>query len=695
MRYDAAVRPYGFSALTLAVALGLNLVLAPWTRNHPVPLVTVAVTSLVAAALMVRLRAARDAARVAAREATQRESGARAAAEWLQRSLAAITDYAIVMVDRDRRVVSWNVGAEQITGYHADDVVGRSASLVYDPADVGRVDAGFDEAARSGRYEDEGWRRRKDGSRFLAHVVITAVRDADGTLAGFINVARDITERRRIADELRASEAKFRGVVDAAPDGIVMVGADGRITLVNVHAATMLGYSSEELVGAAVETLLPDALRSRHLDHRAAYNAAPITRPMGVGSSLVARRKDGSELPVEISLSPVSAAHDAEVVAVIRDVTTRRQADEALRASELKFRGLVDAAPDGIVIVGAAGRIDLVNPQAARLFGYAPEELVGQEVEILVPERARAAHVDHRTGYVAAPTTRPMGAGMDLVGRRRDGTEFPVEISLSPMATPDGMLVISVIRDVTERKRIEHQIQTLNDDLRARVAELNAVNQELEAFSYSVSHDLRAPLRGIDGFSQALLEDYEGKLDDEGRDYLRRIRAASQRMAELIDDLLDLSRVTRREMRRERVDLTALARTVASQLERTDPRRRVVWSIAEGVTALGDGALLRLVLENLLGNAWKFTSKQPSARIEFCAVPHAGGTAYAVRDNGVGFDMDHAGKLFGAFQRLHAMHEFPGTGIGLAIVQRVVHRHGGRVWAEASPAAGATFYFTV
>jgi PAS domain S-box-containing protein len=380
---------------------------------------------------------------------------------------------------------------------------------------------------------------------------------------------------------------------------------------------------------------------------------------------------------------------------VIRDVTTRRRADDAVRASELKFRGLVDAAPDGIVIVGADGRIDLVNAQAAQLFGYAPEELVGQEVEILVPERARAAHFGHRTGYVATPTTRPMGAGMDLVGRRRDGTEFPVEISLSPMATPAGMLIISVIRDVTERKRIEHQIQTLNDDLRARVTELNAVNQELEAFSYSVSHDLRAPLRGIDGFSQALLEDYEGKLDDEGRDYLRRIRAASQRMAELIDDLLDLSRVTRREMRRERVDLTALARTVVSQLERTDPRRRVEWSIAEGVTALGDGALLRLVLENLLGNAWKFTSKQPSARIEFFAVPHAGGTAYVVRDDGIGFDMDHAGKLFGAFQRLHAMHEFPGTGIGLAIVQRVVHRHGGRVWAEASPGVGAAFYFTV
>ncbi len=495
-------------------------------------------------------------------------------------------------------------------------------------------------------------------------------------------------------DSVRASEAMFRGVVDAAPDGIVVVRGDGRIALVNSHAASMLGYTPDELVGASVDTLLPEALRSRHLAHRASYQAAPITRPMGVGVDLVARRKDGSELPVEISLSPVPTA-DGQVIAVIRDVTARRRADEALRASELKFRRLVDAAPDGIVIVDGHGRIDLVNVQAARLFGYAPENLVGQPIEILVPQSVRAAHVGHRTAYMAAPTTRPMGAGMNLVGRRKDGTEFPVEISLSPMATPAGTLVISVIRDVTERTRTEERIQRLNDDLRARVAELDAVNRELEAFSYSVSHDLRAPLRGIDGFSQALLEDYEAKLDDDGRDYLRRIRAASQRMAELIDDLLDLSRVTRREMRRERVDLTGLARTVAAQLERNDPGRTVEWRIQDGVTAVGDGALLRLVLENLLGNAWKFTSQQPSARIDFGAVPHEAEIAYLVRDNGVGFDMAHAGKMFGAFQRLHAMHEFPGTGIGLAIVQRVVHRHGGRVWAEAMPGAGATFYFTV
>jgi signal transduction histidine kinase len=250
--------------------------------------------------------------------------------------------------------------------------------------------------------------------------------------------------------------------------------------------------------------------------------------------------------------------------------------------------------------------------------------------------------------------------------------------------------------------RIQNQnglLQQARDELELRVADrtaqLEVANKELESFSYSVSHDLRAPLRSIDGFSQALLEDYGDKLDDQGRSDLRRVRAATQRMAQLIDDMLDLSRVTRGEMHREAVNLSAIVKAVAQELAAAEPHRRVAFVIADGLRAEGDARLLRVLVENLLRNAWKFTAKHAAAKIEFGIDQNNGKPVYFVRDDGAGFDMAYAGKLFGAFQRLHAMTEFAGTGIGLATVQRIVHRHGGRVWAEGKVDQGATFYFTL
>lgn len=264
------------------------------------------------------------------------------------------------------------------------------------------------------------------------------------------------------------------------------------------------------------------------------------------------------------------------------------------------------------------------------------------------------------------------------------------------VALQHAELLAELQAEIAERQQAEQRAQTLNQGLRQAIIELKAVNRELEAFSYSVSHDLRAPLRSIDGFSQALLEDYQAQLDTTGQDYLRRIRSASQRMGQLIDDLLTLSRVTRSDIHLEPVDLSQLASDICSTLQQDQPARQVEFVIQTGLQAQGDSHLLQVALENLLNNAWKFTSKHPQARIEFGMIPQANGIpTYFVRDDGAGFDMAYSSKLFGPFQRLHGIHEFPGNGIGLATVQRVVHRHGGRVWAEAGVEQGATFYFTL
>lgn len=326
--------------------------------------------------------------------------------------------------------------------------------------------------------------------------------------------------------------------------------------------------------------------------------------------------------------------------------------------------------------------IRLASNGADAMFGYAPGELVGLNIEALIPERSRDVHRVHVANFSRRErSSLKMDERNEVFALRKDGTEFPIEISLSPLRTEDGLLVSSAIRDVTERKKIEMAIAV--------------AHRELEAFSYSVAHDLRAPLRAMSGFAQILLEDYRDKLGLDGLDCLQEIHSNAIRMGALIDALLSLSRVTRGELKPERVDLTAIARSIVAQLAAAEPERSVEVVIREQLQAYIDPALARTLLQNLLGNAWKFTSKVANARIEFTIAEDEGTRAFVVRDNGAGFNMQHAGKLFSPFQRMHTVGEFPGTGIGLATAQRIVHRHNGRIWARGSVGAGAAFYFTL
>jgi PAS domain S-box-containing protein len=376
------------------------------------------------------------------------------------------------------------------------------------------------------------------------------------------------------------------------------------------------------------------------------------------------------------------------MVQVQRDLSAREDAERRIRETEQRFRTLVDNVKDyAIYWLDPSGRIVTWNAGAERIKQYRAEEILGQHFSRFYTPEDVAAGEPERTLETAAAEGRVENEGWRV---RRDGSRFWANTIVTALRDASDRLLgfAKITRDMSERR-------TGEESLRQHAAELEAANAELDAFAYSVSHDLRAPLRSIDGFSQALLEDYAPKLDDVAKGYLNRVRVASQRMAVLIDDLLGLSRVTRAELQRQPVNLSDLARSVMADLSARDPGRQVECVVASDVVVQGDAHLLRVVLENLIGNAWKYTRDRAEARIEFGVVTGSTDHAYYIRDNGAGFDMAYAHKLFGVFQRLHTAAEFEGTGVGLAIVQRIIRRHGGRVWAEGAVGEGATFYFTL
>lgn len=506
----------------------------------------------------------------------------------------------------------------------------------------------------------------------------------------------DVTERRLRDEELLLTQERFRNFVENLNDVVYALDHEGKFVYVSPAIEQVSLYTPDEILGRSFADFIhPDDLPGL---------AAVFQRNLAGESTQSEYRvydKDGAVRWVHASIGPnLDNGRVTGVTGVFSEITARKRTLEALYESEARYRELVEMSPDSIV-VHRDGRIVFANSAAIKLAGGTePADLLGRSPLELVHESSRPIAIER----IRSMMQEGKAAGrVEEVFLRLDGTSIDVEVLASPIVFHGQPSIQVIIHDISERKRTREEIQRLNKELEQRVrdrtAELVSANRELEAFSYSVSHDLRAPLRVIEGFARMFLEEYGSSLDEQGRLYLDRIHATSARMDRLIHDLLAFSRMSRASMTVAKVDLSALARSVKDGLlqalaqQKTD--RKVTFTIEDGLVVDGDESLLRMVLENLLGNAWKYSSRQAEASIEFGSETVEGETIYFVRDDGVGFDMRFVGKLFRPFQRLHAVGEFEGTGIGLATVQRIVERHGGRVWAEGEVGEGTTFRFTL
>ena len=597
--------------------------------------------------------------------------------------LDGVQDYAIFTLDPHGRVASWNAGAERIKGYRAEEIIGQNFSRFYlqNDIDQGKPEAELQIAAASGRSEIEHWRVRKDGSRFWASVVITAARDSFGRLLGFSEISRDISERKE-------TEAKYRGLLEAAPDAMVVVNQRGEIVLLNVQAEKQFGYRRDELVGQMVKNIIPEGFAERLIADALRSVEDALAQQMGTGIELTARRKNGTQFPIEIMLSPLKNANETLVTAAIRNISVRKAAEKHLVQMESRYRGLLEAAPDAMVVVNHDGEIVLLNVQAEKQFGYHRDELVGQKVKNIIPDGFEERLIADGTRTAAEALAQQIGTGIELSGRRKDQSEFPIEIMLSPLENPEGMLVTAAIRDINERKKSEER-------LAKTMGELKRSNDELQQFASFASHDLQEPLRMVASYTQLLAKRYRGRLDSDADEFIAYAVDGCNRMQGLIQDLLAYSRAgTNRKTLREISSENAL-KAALTNLQATMAESGAVVTHDSLPVITTDDTQLAQVFQNLVGNAIKYRSAELPL-VHVSATKNGGKEwVFSVRDNGLGIESQYFERIFILFQRLHGQKEFEGSGIGLAICKKILERQSGRIWVESQIGKGSTFYFTL